>query len=66
MRLQNDIVDQFHEIIVIIVVEEILGLNGHQPGDESEGHSCVFMQQLFQNLENASTSDIGGSSITSA
>jgi hypothetical protein len=26
MRLQNDIADQFHEIVVAIVGEEILGL----------------------------------------
>jgi hypothetical protein len=30
MRLRKDIADQFHEIIVAIVGEEILGLNGHQ------------------------------------
>jgi hypothetical protein len=29
MRLQNDIADQFHEIIVAIIREEILGLNDH-------------------------------------
>jgi hypothetical protein len=34
VRLQKDIVDQFHEIIVAIVREKILGLNGHQPSDE--------------------------------
>jgi hypothetical protein len=44
MRLQKDIADQFHEIVVTIVGKEILELNGHQPGDESkEGHFCVFM-----------------------
>jgi hypothetical protein len=30
MRLRKDIVDQFYEIVVTIVEEEILGLNGHQ------------------------------------
>jgi hypothetical protein len=52
MRFQKDITDQFHEIVVLIVGEEILRLNDHQSGDEGkEGHFCVFMQQLFQNLE---------------
>jgi hypothetical protein len=64
VRLQKDITDQFHENIVAIVGEEILGLNGHQPGDEGkEGHICVFMKWLFLN---ASTSAIGGSLVTSA
>jgi hypothetical protein len=44
MRLQKDITDQFHEIIVAIVGEKILRLNGHQSGDEGEeGHFCLFM-----------------------
>jgi hypothetical protein len=48
VRLRKDIIDQFHEIIVAIVEEEILGVNGHQPGDEGmEGHFCVFMKWLF-------------------
>jgi hypothetical protein len=48
VRLRKDITDQFYEIVVTIVGEEILGLNGHQPGDEGkEGHFCVFMKQLF-------------------
>jgi hypothetical protein len=52
VRLQKDIADQFHEIIVAIVGEEILGVNGHQPGDESkEGHFCVFMKRLFRSFE---------------
>jgi hypothetical protein len=52
MRLRNDITAQFHEIVIAIVGEEILGLNGHQPGDEGkEGHFCVFMQQLFRSFE---------------
>jgi hypothetical protein len=43
--LRKDITDQFHEIVVAIVGEEILGLNGHQPGDEGkEGHFCVFLK----------------------
>jgi hypothetical protein len=45
VRLHKDITDQFYEIIVTIVGEEILGLNGHQSGDEGkEGHFCVFMK----------------------
>jgi hypothetical protein len=45
VRLRKDITDQFYVIIVTIVGEEILGLNGHQPGDEGkEGHFCVFMK----------------------
>jgi hypothetical protein len=48
MRLRNDITDQFDEIIEAIVKEKILGLNGHQVGDEGkEGHYCVFMKRLF-------------------
>jgi hypothetical protein len=48
MRLQKDIVDQFHEIIVSIIREEILKLNGHQSDDEGkEDHFCVFMKRLF-------------------
>jgi hypothetical protein len=48
VRLRNDITNQFHEIIVTIVGEEILGLNDHQPGDEGkECHFCVFMKRLF-------------------
>jgi hypothetical protein len=48
VRLQKDIADQFHEIIVAIVGEEILGLNDHYPGDEvKEGHFCVFMKWIF-------------------
>jgi hypothetical protein len=48
MRLRKDIAYQFHEIVVAIVREEILGLNGHQSGDEGKkGHFCVFMQRLF-------------------
>jgi hypothetical protein len=44
MRLQKDIVDQFHEIIVTIVGDEIIRLNDHQSGDESKkGHFYVFM-----------------------
>jgi hypothetical protein len=47
VSLWKDIANQFHEIIVEIVGEEILGLNGHQPGDEGkEGHFCVFMKWL--------------------
>jgi hypothetical protein len=52
VRLQKDIIDQFHEIIVAIVGEEILELNGHQPGDEGkEGHFCVLMKRLFRSFE---------------
>jgi hypothetical protein len=52
VRLQKDIVDQFHEVVVAIVREEILGLNGHHLGDEGkEGHLCVFMKQIFQSFE---------------
>jgi uncharacterized protein YbcI len=48
VRLRKDITNQFHEIIVSIVGEEILELNGHQSGDEgNEGHLCVFMKRLF-------------------
>jgi hypothetical protein len=49
VKLQNDIADQFHEIIVAITGEEILELNGHQLGDESkQGHFCVFIQRLIR------------------
>ena len=34
VRLRKDIIDQFHAIVVAIIGEEILGLNGHQSGDE--------------------------------
>jgi hypothetical protein len=45
MRLQKDIADQFQEIIVAIIGEEILGLNGHQPGDEGkEGHIMALLK----------------------
>jgi hypothetical protein len=48
MVLQKDITDQFHEIIVIIIGEEIIRFNGHKSGDESkESDLCVFMQRLF-------------------
>jgi hypothetical protein len=48
VKLQKDINDQFHEIVVAIVREEILGLNGHQPRDEGKkGHFWVFLKQLF-------------------
>jgi hypothetical protein len=48
VRLEKDIADQFYEIIIAIVGEEILELNGHQVGDEGkEGHLCVFMKQFF-------------------
>jgi hypothetical protein len=48
MILRKDIAYQFHEIVVAIVREEILGLNGHQSSDEGKnGHFCVFMQRLF-------------------
>jgi hypothetical protein len=46
--LWKDITNQFHEIVIAIVGEEILELNGHQPSDEGkEGHFCVFMKRLF-------------------
>jgi hypothetical protein len=48
VRLRKHIADQFHEIIVVIIGEEILGLIGHHPGDEGkEGHFCVFMKRIF-------------------
>jgi hypothetical protein len=48
VRLQKDIANQFQEIIIAIVGEEIVGLNGRQLGDEGkEGHFCVFMKRLF-------------------
>jgi hypothetical protein len=48
MKLWKDITDQFHEVIVAIIGEEILRHNGHKSGDESnEGHFCVLMQRLF-------------------
>jgi hypothetical protein len=66
MRFQKDIADQFYEIVITIVGEKILGLNGHQPGDENkEDYFCVFMQRFFQSLKNVSTSAVGGSSVTS-
>jgi hypothetical protein len=36
MRFQKDIADRFYEIVITIVGEKILGLNGHQPGDENK------------------------------
>jgi hypothetical protein len=48
MRLQKDIADQFYEIVVVIVGEEIFGLNDHHLDDEvKEGHFCVFMKWIF-------------------
>jgi hypothetical protein len=48
MGHQKDIIDQFHEVVVAIIGEEILRLNGHKSGDESkEGHFCVLMERLF-------------------
>jgi hypothetical protein len=45
VKLRKDITNQFHEIVVAIVREEILRLNGHHPGDEGkEGHFCMFMK----------------------
>jgi hypothetical protein len=42
--LDFDIVDQFHEVIVAIVGEKILGLNGHQSGDKGkEGQFYLFI-----------------------
>jgi hypothetical protein len=70
VRLQKDIADQFHEIVVAIIGEEILGLNGHQLGDEGkEGHFYVFMQcvfRSFEKLEECLNSAVRGSSVTSA
>jgi hypothetical protein len=58
VSLQKDIVDLFYEIVVAIVGEKILRINGHQPGDEgNEGHFCVFMQRVFlKSVKNGSTS----------
>jgi hypothetical protein len=51
VRLWKYIADQFHEIVLAIIGEEIHGLNGHQLGNEGkEGHSCVLMKQLFQSF----------------
>jgi hypothetical protein len=48
VRLRKDIADQFYEIIVAIIEEEIFGLNDHHSGDEvKEGHFCVFMKWIF-------------------
>jgi hypothetical protein len=48
VRLRKDVIDQFHDIIVAIVGEEILGLNSHQSDDEGkEDHFCVFIKQLL-------------------
>jgi hypothetical protein len=47
VRLQKDIADQFHKIVVAIIGEEILEPNGHQPGDEGkEGHFCERRPKL--------------------
>jgi hypothetical protein len=44
MRLRKNITDQFHEVVVTIIGEEILRLNGYKLGDESkEVHLCVLM-----------------------
>jgi hypothetical protein len=52
VRLRKDIVDQFHEIVVTIIGEEILGLNSHQSGNEcKEGHFCVLIKRLFRRFE---------------
>jgi hypothetical protein len=48
MGLWKDIADQFYEVVVATIGEEILRLNDHKLGDESkEGHFCVFLQRLF-------------------
>jgi hypothetical protein len=48
VRLWKNIDDQFHEIDVVIVGEEIVGLNSHQLGDEGkDGHFHVFVKRLF-------------------
>jgi hypothetical protein len=45
MRLQKDITDKFQEIVVAIIGEKILGLNGHQPGDKGkEGHIMALLK----------------------
>jgi hypothetical protein len=52
VRVWKDIAGQFQEIVVIIIGEEILGLNGTQPGDEGkERHLCMFMKWLFRSFE---------------
>jgi uncharacterized protein YbcI len=52
VRLQKDMTDQFQEIVVAIIGEEIVGFNGHQSSDEGkEGHFCVFMKRLFRSFE---------------
>jgi hypothetical protein len=44
MGLHKDISNQFYEIVVTIIGEEILQLNGYKLGHESwEGHLCVLM-----------------------
>jgi hypothetical protein len=44
-RLQKDIANQFDEIVLTIIGEELLRLNCHKSGHESkEGHFYVFMQ----------------------
>jgi hypothetical protein len=50
VRLWKDITDQFHEVIVAIVGEEILELNDHQLGDKhKEGHFlCVHEAALVK------------------
>jgi hypothetical protein len=66
MRLRKDIADKFYEIIVAIIREKVLGLNGHHLGDEGmEGHLSVFMQWLFWSFKNASTFAVGGSLVSS-
>jgi hypothetical protein len=39
--VQKDIADQFHEVIVAIIGEEILRLNGHKSSDESKEVTSV-------------------------
>jgi hypothetical protein len=46
VRLQKDITDQFHEIIIAIIRENILGLNGHQPGDEGKEGSLLCVHEV--------------------
>jgi hypothetical protein len=37
MGLRNNMTDQFDEVIVTVIEEELLRLNGHKSGDESKG-----------------------------
>jgi hypothetical protein len=45
MKLQKDIIDQFHKFVIVIIKEKILEFNDHHLSDKcKEDHFYVFMQ----------------------